>query len=131
MWAQIPVCLSSGWPLSSFAPLEIISQILDDRLDRFHPVAPVIIRGRFMRRLESKEAEINPVFCALVISVCAAAKATLPRENYGEINISTCVEFIDKYRILTRSHIRSSYTLYWCITMYNSDVPFTQAQSVG
>lgn len=127
---EIPASVSSGW-LSSFAPPEIISQILDDWFDRIHPVAPVLLRRHFMHRLESREADTNPEFCALVVSVCAAARATLPGENYGLVEISTCAEYIDKYRLLTQSHIRSSYSLDWCITMYNLGSAFYSSSKPG
>lgn len=75
-----------------------------------------------MRRLNAGKADTDTTFCALVVSVCAATIATLPRGDYGPLTVSKCVDFIEEHHLLQRSFMRPSYSVDWCIAMYNIGV---------
>ncbi|KAJ4245506.1 hypothetical protein NW762_014015 [Fusarium torreyae] len=108
----------SHW-LSMFAPEAIIMRLLGDWFDVIHPLAPILLRRRFMRRLHQGEADLNAEFCGLVISVCSATKATLPRGDYGPVTVDYCVEFLDTHGLLQSHFARDSFSLERCIAMYN------------
>lgn len=108
-----------GFPLS-FAPQEAVSRAIDDWFEKIHPVAPILPRRRFLRRYVEGEATQNPIFCGLVASICAATAATLPREHYGPITVTSSVDFIERNRLLVGGFFQApSSTLDWCISMYN------------
>lgn len=94
-------------------------RLLDDWFNVIHPLAPILLRRRFMRRLRQEAADVDAVFCGLVISVCAAVKATLPRGDYRPVTVDYCVEFLDTHGLLRSRFARGSFTLDWCIAMYN------------
>ncbi|KAK7398675.1 hypothetical protein QQX98_011946 [Neonectria punicea] len=93
--------------------------MLGDWFDKVHPVAPILLRRRFMRRLRTGEADVDRTFCGLVVSVCAAVAATLPREDHGPVTVTRCLEFIDQNQLITGGFSRSSYSLDWATAMYN------------
>ena len=104
-----------GFPLS-FAPQEAVSRAIDDWFEKIHPVAPILPRRRFLRRYVEGEATQNPIFCGLVASICAATAATLPREHYGPITVTSSVDFIERNRLLVGGFFQaSSSTLDWCV----------------
>ncbi|KAK2055084.1 hypothetical protein LY76DRAFT_628543 [Colletotrichum caudatum] len=88
--------------LSLFAAEGLVHRMLDDWFEKVHALAPVLHRQRLTYRLRAGEANTDRAFCALVVSVCAATTATLRRNCYGPVAVE-----------------RPSYSLDWCITMYN------------
>ncbi|KAM0273539.1 hypothetical protein ACHAQH_008288 [Verticillium albo-atrum] len=109
----------SHW-LSLFASEATILRLLNDWFERVHALAPVLVRRRFMRRVQSREADHNATFCGLVISVCVATSATLRREDYGDATAERGAAFIQHHRLLDHdSSNENAYTLDWCIAMYN------------
>lgn len=109
----------AGFPLS-FAPQEAVGRAIEDWFDKIHPVAPILARRRFLRRYRGGEAASNPTYCGLVVSICAATAATLPREHYGPITVTSAVDFIERNGLLVGGFFQApSSTLDWCISMYN------------
>ncbi|KAH7000500.1 hypothetical protein EDB80DRAFT_724067 [Ilyonectria destructans] len=108
--------------LSVLAPEQAISRILHDWFDKIHPLAPIVLHRRFMTRLEKGDANTDPDFCGLVVSICAATAATFPRENYGLVTVKRCLDFIDQHRLVGSGISLPTYTVTWCITMYNIGV---------
>ena len=103
-----------------FAPQEAVSLAIEDWFEKIHPVAPILARRRFLRRYKEGEAARNPIFCGLVVSICAATAATLPREHYGPITVTSSVDFIERNQLLAGGFFQGpSSTLDWCISMYN------------
>ncbi|KAK6823481.1 hypothetical protein PG987_013738 [Apiospora arundinis] len=81
--------------------------------------APILHRRQFMQRLDCAEADSNPTFCALVISVCAATAATLRRKSYtdyGTITVERCALLINTWKMLKDE---GPFTLEWCLAKYN------------
>jgi hypothetical protein len=93
--------------------------ILGDWFDKIHAVAPILLRRRFLSRLNDGEASRSRTFCALVVSVCAATISTLPRGDYGHLTVEKCIDFIEEHQLLQHSILRPSYSVDWCISMYN------------
>ncbi|KAF5617851.1 hypothetical protein F25303_13172 [Fusarium sp. NRRL 25303] len=110
--------LSSKW-LSAFAPEPIIMRLLGDWFDVIHPLAPILLRRRFLHRLQQGVADVDAEFCGLVISVCAATKATLPRGDYGPVTVDYCVDFLDAHGLLKSQFTRDSFSMDKCIALYN------------
>ncbi|KAF5577043.1 hypothetical protein FPCIR_12283 [Fusarium pseudocircinatum] len=110
--------LSSKW-LSAFAPEPIIMRLLGDWFNVIHPLAPILLRRRFLQRLQQGVADSNAEFCGLVISVCAATKATLPRGDYGPVTVDYCVDFLDAHGLLKSQFTRDSFSMDRCIALYN------------
>ncbi|WDK14646.1 hypothetical protein CGRA01v4_05927 [Colletotrichum graminicola] len=108
----------SDW-LSLFAPEELVYRMLDDWFEKVHALAPVLHRRRLMHRLRAGEANTDRTFCALLVSVCAATTATLRRTYYGPVTVERCLDFIEEHRLLDHGLRKPSYSLDWCITMYN------------
>lgn len=93
--------------------------MLNDWFDKVHPVAPILFRRRFLGRLAAGEADRDRTFCGLVASVCAAVAATLPREGYGNVTVSRCLDFISENGLVAGGFSRVEYSVDWCVAMYN------------
>ncbi|SPO01048.1 uncharacterized protein DNG_03796 [Cephalotrichum gorgonifer] len=66
------------------------------------------------------EATVNPVFCGLVVSICAATAATLPREYYCPITIQSAADFVERNGLLAGGFLQApSSALDWCMATYN------------
>ncbi|KAJ1324696.1 RNA polymerase II-specific transcription factor-like protein [Microdochium nivale] len=109
-------------PLELLGPRDLVRHILDDWFEHIHPLAPVLLRRRFLARLDSDEADTNPVFAALVISVVCATCATLRRPShrqtdYGSITTERCFEIVEAGPGLLPPH--GPYSLDWCVAKYN------------
>lgn len=128
--SDTPPVLRSHW-LSAFATDADISRLLDDWFNKIHPLAPVLLRRRFLRRLHSREADGNAIFCGLVISVCAATKATFPRGDYGSVTVEHCMEFLDTHGLLKSRFAQGSFSLDWCIAMYNMGMAMCAVSELG
>ncbi|KAJ3535476.1 hypothetical protein NM208_g7113 [Fusarium decemcellulare] len=122
--------LRSHW-LSAFAAEAIVSRLLDDWFDKIHPLAPILLRRRFFRRLHNREADLDPMFCGLVISVCAATKATLPRRDYGPVTVEHCIQFLDTHGLLRSRFAQGCFSLDWCIAMYNMGMAMNAVSESG
>ncbi|KAK1967314.1 glycoside hydrolase [Colletotrichum sublineola] len=93
--------------------------MLHDWFEKVHALAPVLHRRRFMHRLRAGEANTDRTFCALVVTVCAATAATLRRADYGHVTVEWCLDFIEGHHLLEHGIRKPSYSLDWCIAMYN------------
>ena len=101
------------------APRSVINAVLNSWFDEIHPLAPVLCRQHFLRRLAANEADHNRVFAGLVISLCAATVATLRRETHGGITIEACRDVVQEHQLLAIALSDCHYTVDWCIAMYN------------
>ena len=110
---------STGHWLSLFAPEPIISRLYGDWFNEIHPLAPIHLRRQFLRRFQQGEADTDADFCGLVISLCAATKATLPRRDYGPVTVDYCVNFLDTHGLLKSQFGRDCYTIDRCIALYH------------
>ncbi|KAI8670338.1 hypothetical protein NCS55_00779600 [Fusarium keratoplasticum] len=128
--SDTPSVLRSHW-LSAFATDAVISRLLNDWFDKIHPLAPILLRRRFLRRLHNREADGDAMFCGLVISVCAATKATFPRGEYGSVTVEHCVEFLDTHGLLKSQFAQGSFCLDWCIAMYNMGMAIGAVSELG
>ncbi|OHW93456.1 C6 zinc finger domain-containing protein [Colletotrichum incanum] len=108
-----------GNRLALFAPHDLVHRMLDDWFEKVHALAPVLHRRRFMHRLKIGEANTDRTFCALVVSVCAATVATLRRADYSPVTVERCLDFIEEQHLLDHGLRKPSYSLDWCIAMYN------------
>lgn len=117
--------------LQRFAPTEVLERMTEDWFERSHAIAPILFRRRYLRRLRSGVADVDPTFCGLVISVCAATLSTLQREDYAPITLSRCISFIDDYRLLPCGIARPNYTVEWCAAMYNMGVAIAALSPIG
>lgn len=117
--------------LSDFASADTIYGLLKEWFDKIHPIAPILLRRRFFRRLKNGEADSDPVFCALVVSVCCARLATLPLDNQTSLSVPSCLEFIEKNKLLAFDLGEVNYTPEWCIAMYNIGVAINATSSQG
>lgn len=117
--------------LSGFASADTIHKLLNEWFDKIHPIAPILLRRRFFRRLKNGEADTDPVFCALVVSVCCATLATLPLDNQTSLSVPSCLEFIEKNKLLAFNLGEVNYTPEWCIAMYNIGVAISATSSQG
>ncbi|GKT48219.1 uncharacterized protein ColSpa_08400 [Colletotrichum spaethianum] len=105
--------------LALFASDDLVRRMLDDWFEKVHALAPVLHRRRFMHRLKVGEANTDRTFCALVVSVCAATVATLRRADYSPVTVERCLDFIEEQHLLDHGLRKPSYSLDWCIAMYN------------
>ncbi|WKT43894.1 hypothetical protein QSH57_008747 [Fusarium oxysporum f. sp. vasinfectum] len=94
-------------------------RLLGDWFNVIHPLAPILLRRRFLQRLQQGVADVDAEFCGLVISVCAATKATLPRGDYGPVTVDYCVDFLDAHGLLKSQFTRGSFSMDRCIALYN------------
>ncbi|KAH7191751.1 uncharacterized protein B0J16DRAFT_281258 [Fusarium flagelliforme] len=113
-----PTASTGNW-LSLFAPEPLISRLYGDWFNEIHPLAPIHLRRQFLRRLQQGEGDTNADFCGLVISLCAATKATLPRRDYGLVTVDYCVNFLDTHGLLQSQFGRDCYSIDRCIAMYH------------
>ncbi|KAF5023283.1 hypothetical protein F66182_4664 [Fusarium sp. NRRL 66182] len=120
----------SHW-LAMFAPEPLVVKMLDDWFSMIHSLAPTLVRRRFMRRLRGGVADVDAVFCGLVVSICAATKATLPRRDYGLVTVDYCAEFLDTHDLLRCRFGQGSFTLDWCIAMYNMGTAMGATTATG
>ncbi|KAL3470300.1 hypothetical protein BJX99DRAFT_51729 [Aspergillus californicus] len=106
--------------LSLLGSYGLINSVLDDWFEHIHPLAPVIHRRRFLSRLRSGDADHDPIFCGLVISVLCATCATLRRKSYTDyqpmITLERCVDVIRTYNLLPAD---GPYSLDWSVAKYN------------
>lgn len=108
--------------LQRFAPAEVIDRMTEDWFERSHAIAPILFRRRYLRRLRTGVADIDPTFCGLVISTCAATQSTLPRRDYSPVTLSRCISFIEDFQLLPCGIGRPSYSVEWCAAMYNMGI---------
>ncbi|GKT54597.1 LOW QUALITY PROTEIN: C6 zinc finger domain containing protein [Colletotrichum tofieldiae] len=108
-----------GNRLALFAPDDLVHRMLGDWFEKVHALAPVLHRRRLMYRLKTGEANTDRTFCALVVSVCAATVATLRRADYSPVTVERCIDFIEEHHLLDHGLRQPSYSLDWCIAMYN------------
>ncbi|KAL6914678.1 hypothetical protein FSST1_012438 [Fusarium sambucinum] len=120
----------TGW-LSAFAPESTIMRLLGDWFHVIHPLAPTLLRRRFLRQLGQGLANTDAEFCGLVISVCAATKATLPRHDYGPITVDYCVDFLDAHGLLKSQFARDSFSINRCIALYNMGTAMSATAKSG
>lgn len=108
--------------LQRFAPAEVIDRMAEDWFEVTHAIAPILFRRRYLRRLRSGVADVDPTFCGLVISACAATLSTLPRRDYSPVTLTRCITFIEENRLLPCGVAQPNYTVDWCVAMYNMGV---------
>ncbi|KAH6638516.1 hypothetical protein BKA67DRAFT_142907 [Truncatella angustata] len=104
--------------LLSLGPKTLLLQILDDWFKFMHPLIPLLHRRWFLSRIQSDEADRDPIFVALVLSVCAATNMTLREsasERYGKATALRCLHLIKHHNLL----VIDECTLDWCIAQYN------------
>lgn len=106
--------------LDLVAPYPILQTIISDWFNWIHPVAPIFHGGVFSQRLaESHSAgTCSTSFLLLVVSVCAATVASLPRRShlYGEITVEKCVALAEELQLWNP---RATFTLERTLTIYN------------
>lgn len=96
----------------------LILTVLTDWARFVYPLAPLLHKKRFLRRILHLEDTENPTFGALVLSTCAVTVSTLRRRsfyNYPSVTVDKCIAIIDQEHMLPFV----SYTLEWYITSYN------------
>ncbi|KAF5672036.1 beta-galactosidase [Fusarium heterosporum] len=114
-----------------FAPESTIACLLEDWFGVIHPLAPILLRRQFLRRLDQGVADVNAEFCGLVISVCAATKATLPRRDYGPVTVDYCVEFLDTHGLLKSHFTQDPFSMDRCIALYNIGTAMSATNKSG
>ncbi|EEU35934.1 uncharacterized protein NECHADRAFT_85322 [Fusarium vanettenii 77-13-4] len=96
----------------------LILTILTDWSRYVYPLAPLLHRKKFLKRVLQHEDERNQTFCALVLSTCAMTVSTLRRRsfyNYPSVTVDKCIDIIERERML----LPVSYTPEWCLARYN------------
>lgn len=122
-WTIAPDSLSpaaapaTGFTLNRLGPFSLIEHIINDWFELIHPVAPILHRASFLKRLLAGDADRNAEFNDLVLSTCLATIVSLRRKssiNYGTVTAEQCLSLI-------RPHPPTStaLTLEWCQTKYN------------
>ncbi|CAI6100757.1 unnamed protein product [Clonostachys chloroleuca] len=104
--------------LELLGPLPLIQRVLSDWFKFVHPLAPVLHRQHLLYRMHTHGEDVDPVFAALVLSVCSVTVSTLRRksfEQYPAITVEKCIGIIEDENLLQPQ----PYTLDWCITWYN------------
>ncbi|VUC29315.1 unnamed protein product [Clonostachys rosea] len=104
--------------LELLGPLPLIQRVLSDWFKFVHPLAPVLHRQHLLHRMHTYGEDVDPVFAALIISVCSVTVSTLRRksfEQYPAITVERCIGIIEDENLLQPQ----PYTLDWCITWYN------------
>lgn len=107
--------------LDLIARPEVLHRIIDDWLNWIHPVAPILHRGHFMRRMYGdgdRERDSSASFVLLVASVCAATVASLRRrrELYGTVTVEGCLDVAEQLKLWSMASIT---TLDRALTIYN------------
>ncbi|KAJ4307898.1 hypothetical protein N0V84_012426 [Fusarium piperis] len=96
----------------------LILTILTDWSRFVYPLAPLLHRKKFLKRVLQHEDERNPTFCALILATCAMTVSTLRRRsfyNYRSVTIDKCIDIIEREHLLWPV----SYTPEWCLSRYN------------
>lgn len=96
----------------------LVLTILTDWSRLVYPLAPLLHRKKFLKRVLQHEDERNPTFCALVLATCAMTVSTLRRRsfyNYRSVTIDKCIDIIERENLLWPV----SYTAEWCLSRYN------------
>ncbi|UPL02196.1 hypothetical protein LCI18_013130 [Fusarium solani-melongenae] len=96
----------------------LVLTILTDWSRFVYPLAPLLHRKKFLKRVLQHEDERNPTFCALVLATCAMTVSTLRRRsfyNYRSVTVDKCIDIIEREHML----LPVSYTPEWCLTRYN------------
>lgn len=104
--------------VSSLGSLELVYLLLDDWFRYVHPLCPVLHRQQLLQRLQDHGTEDDPVFGALIVSVCAVTLSTLRRktfENYPTVSVDKCLRIIEDGKLLQSQPL----TIDWCIAWYN------------
>ncbi|CAH0026948.1 unnamed protein product [Clonostachys rhizophaga] len=104
--------------LSLLGTASSIQKALDDWFEFFYPIQPLLHRRYFISRFQGREMHTNSEFLALVISMCAATVATLPRKaatEYNEITVSNSLHLIRHYNLLQST---MGCSVDWCVAYY-------------
>lgn len=83
--------------LEDLAPPLVLRQAIDDWFELVHPVAPLLHRDSFLRRLLDPSCAQDTDFLSLVVSVCAATVSTLRRRTApysGIITVEKCFQIL-------------------------------------
>jgi hypothetical protein len=72
-----------------------------------------------MHRIRAKELDWNPTFRGVLLSICAATVATLPRADLGPHTAEEYIEHIKQHRLIKGGFESCLYSLDWCAAMYN------------
>jgi hypothetical protein len=110
---------SNPSPVEQLGPFAIVEQIVHDWFELVHSVCPILHRASFLQRLTDIDAAHDPAFSALVVSVCAAAIASLKRKSstyYGIITVQRCLRVVEEIGL---SRPDPKFNLEWCQTKYN------------
>jgi hypothetical protein len=116
---SIPTPTHANSALEELGPFPVVMHIIDDWFEAIHSVAPILHRRRFLRRLSNGDAETDPEFCGLVVSLCAATVTSLRRKcsaTYGTITAERCLSVMKRHHLLGND---GAFTLEWCQAKYN------------
>ncbi|KAG7131286.1 hypothetical protein HYQ45_010085 [Verticillium longisporum] len=114
-----PTVVSGGLDFHGLCSRSLVLSILTDWSRFVWPLASLLHKKRFLRRVLQREDERNPTFCALVLSTCAVTVTTLRRNSfhkYRGVTVAKCIGLIEQGQMLQRP---AAYTLDWCISCYN------------
>ena len=106
--------------LSALGPGCLVKQAIADWFIYIQPLTPILHRRRFLFRLYDGEADSNPAFLALVISVVAVASSSssvghVEPPGYSKVTPLRCAELIYDNNLL-RSDVC---TVDWFVAHYN------------
>lgn len=113
-----PASVSGGPDFHGLCSRSLVLKILTDWSGYVWPLAPLLHKKRFLRRVLQHEDERNPTFCALVLSTCAVTVTTLRRRcflRYRHVTVDKCIGIIDRAQMLHPP----VYSVDWCIACYN------------
>ncbi len=116
--------------LDQIAPPEVIRRIIDDWFNIIHSVCPIHHRSSFLQRLAQGNANNDPEFLAVVISLCSATVSSLPRKaavEYPEVTVRRCFEVVQQNRLLDNYE---NITLQWCQAKYHLSTSFIIENSI-
>ncbi|KAG7143157.1 hypothetical protein HYQ45_000624 [Verticillium longisporum] len=114
-----PTVVSGGLEFHGLCSRSLVLSILTDWSRFAWPLASLLHKKRFLRRVLQREDERNSTFCALVLSTCAVTVTTLRRNSfhkYRGVTVAKCIGLIEQGQMLQRP---AAYTLDWCISCYN------------
>ncbi|KAM0324917.1 hypothetical protein ACHAQA_007883 [Verticillium albo-atrum] len=115
-----PASAPGGHDFYGLCSRAVVLTILTDWSRFVWPLASLLHKKRFLRRVLQHEDETNPIFRALVLSTCAVTVTTLRRRSaykYRSVTVEKCVGLIDQDDMLRRP--RDAYTPEWCLACYN------------